>query len=742
MPLKPKIRYSKAPRSVKHTPGTNCYIDWLQRGYAAFRRRRSSQQSHVTTRFGLWSALAVSTISVGFLALGVWELPEEQSYNLMHKARRELTGAPHWDEDVVIIAMDEASVKRKGFLPWNRDRHADLLHVLQAGQPAAVVFDLFFPDETPQDERFVDAIVSSGNVVLGVAQRETYLDVSPSISQSAEGYFLKGDMGSDHDADGITRRLPLVGHQGVPSIAVAALQVAAQTLSSTVTATEVTTTEREMSQPFDAPFDTPFDAETYTALASRSDRAAGEGQASVENGTRLAITSAQMGVDTPEKLLDKLLPKHSPVWLSWPGETATAKSPVGPGTLPVYSYIDVVEGRVNPSRLRNKIVLVGATAMGSDQMRSPFTVNHTVSGVHLFAAAINNLLNQSYLRRTPKWQCAFLIVGLSLATGYILRRQGVYQRLATVLTFPMAWMGFAIAAFYGGWWIPVAAPIGTVMLGALAVQLYEQQEKQQLMALFSMNVSSGTAQLIWRHKGAILDHGELEAQTLTATVLFMDIRGFTSIAQTLPSQKLLPWLNQYFETMTDCIMKHGGMVDKYIGDAIMAVFGAPLPRTQPEEIQDDAIAALHAAIEMHQRLRELNRNLTKQNLPTIEFGIGIHTGPLIGGTVGNKHRLNYSLFGDTVNIAARLETLTKALPKDTPFNILLSDNTRELTGAYFPMQPFQSCQLQGRQGLTDVYMIAAPHPPSNPPSDSRREGTYRLAPLNQYSTLEAATYNS
>ena len=715
MPLNPETRSFLSFASTR-----NRYIQWLRNRYSvAFNPRRKGEQPVVTTRFGLWSAIAVSTISVGFLALGAWELPEQQSYNLLHKARRELAGAPHWDDRVVVIAMDEASMKRKQFFPLNRGRHAELLRVLEAGQPAAVVFDLFFSDATEQDAEFAEAIVSSANVVLGVVQRETYQEVTPTISQIAEGYFLRGDMGTDYDTDGVTRQLPLIGPKGVPSIAVAALQVSAQTLSATVQA------------------DTP----THTPAHTQADNPA---QDTLENSVNsrideemASLIDSQTASHSPETLLEPLLPEQAPIWISWPGETTTAQEQHGPGRLPVYSYVDVAEGRVSPSLFQNKIVLVGATMVGADLVRSPFSTSHTVNGVHFFAAAINNLLNESYLRRTAQWQCAVLLVGLAFATGYTLRRQGVYQRIATVAAFPVVWTGLALAAFCLGWWIPLAAPIGTVLLGAIAVQLYEQQEKQQLMALFSMNVSSGTAELIWRHKGVILDQGELAAQTLTATVLFMDIRGFTSIAERLPSQQLLPWLNQYFETMTDCIMKHGGMVDKYIGDAIMAVFGAPVPRTQSEEIQDDAIAALHAALEMHQRLRQLNHKLAKQNLPTIEFGIGIHTGPLIGGTVGNRRRLNYSLFGDTVNIAARLETLTKALPTESPFNILLSASTRELTRAYFPMQPFQSCQLQGRRGLTDVYTIAAPVPPGTLPREGETQPEeYRTLPLNPYPALK------
>ncbi|MEM6451904.1 MAG: adenylate/guanylate cyclase domain-containing protein [Cyanobacteria bacterium P01_D01_bin.105] len=656
MPLTPETRSDNAfQKRSKYG-----YVAWLKAPYDAFvKRRRNRNQPALTTRFGLWSALAVSTISVGFLGLGAWEFFEQQSYNLMHKVRRELAGVPHWDKRVVLIAMDETSVKRKGFSTWNRHQYADLLNVLAEGQPAAVVFDLSFAEPTPQDQEFAEAIARSRNVVLGVAQgkgitptgiaqADTFLDVTPSISAIAEGAFKRGDLSSQQDSDGLTRQLPLQGaNNHVPSLAVAALQV---------------------SEP---------------AIA------------------------------------DSRLPQKAPVWVSWPGETATAQMEAGPGTLPVYSYIDVLEGQVDPRLMQNKIVLVGVTTFASDPMRSPFWVDHSVSGVHFLAAAINNLLNKSYLRRPPAWQSALLLVSLALTTGYLLRRQGMYPRLLTMATFPLVWAALALGAFYAGWWLPVAAPIGTVLLGSLAVQLYEQQEKQQLMALLSMNVSAGTAELIWRHKGVLLDKGGLAAQTLTATVLFMDIRGFTSIAETLPSQQLLPWLNQYFETMTECIMKHGGMVDKYIGDAIMAVFGAPLPRHSPEEIQADAIAALHAALEMHQRLKRLNAQLAQQNLPTIEFGIGIHTGPLIGGTVGNRQRFNYSLFGDAVNIAARLETMTKALPADAPFNILLSASTRQYTHAYFPMQSFQSCQLQGRTGLTDTYTIATPVPSPVPSNQSQ-----------------------
>jgi adenylate cyclase len=630
-----------------------------------FFKQRPRPGEQPANRFGLWSGLMVAAISVSFSASGAWELLEQQSYNQLHQAKRALVGTPTWDERVVVVAIDEASVARLGRFPWTRDRYADLLNQLQSAQPAVVTFDILFPEPTEQDARLSQAIVESANVVLAVGtdsydSYDSYLNVSPSITQGADGFFLRGDIGNAADIDGVSRQLPIDGPGLMPSLGLATLQVYTETLASTAQAT-----------------------------------------------AQSIVPSENFPQSPDPNFLSSGSLKDQRLWLNWPGETTEASAIPLAGDLQTYSYIDVIDGRVDASLFQNKIVLVGTTLAGLDPLRSPFQTDPPTSGVYLYAAALNNLLNQSYLRRPPLWQGLLLLVALAFASSYLLRRQGVYRRLAIVIGFPLLWCGLALGLFWLGWWIPVAAPIGTLLLSALAIQLYEQQEKQQLMALFSMNVSPGTAELIWRHKGVILHQGELAAQKLTATVLFMDIRGFTSIAETLPSQQLLPWLNQYFETMTDCIMKHGGMVDKYIGDEIMAVFGAPLPRTQPEEIQADAIAALHAALEMHERLRALNQHLAAQKLPLIKFGIGIHTGPLIGGTVGNRHRLNYSLFGDTVNIAARLESMTKALPEEAPFKLLLSADTCQYTQDYFPVQLFRSGQLRGREGHTDVYTVAA-----------------------------------
>ncbi|MEL6469233.1 MAG: CHASE2 domain-containing protein [Cyanobacteria bacterium J06623_4] len=765
-----KRKTPSAPVSITHAK--QAYDAWFKR---CFNQRRRGEQQVAANRLGLLSGLVVSAISVGFSAIGAWNVLEQQSYNLLHQARREFMGAPQWDDRIAVITIDDLSVETLGPYPWTRDRYTDLLDKLAGVQPAVVAFNVLFPDTSEQDPQLAQAIVDNANVVLSVGtnHRGRYIDVADTLAAPAEGFFLRGDAGILTDDDGVSRRLRLYGAGGNPSLGVATLQVYAEVMAGTLIAESnlstlshlqfspdalpasvqqgevpniaipgtdapnIDTPSTHFQQTSSTTFISPIDSSLLEPQPSPKTSATGPTQtsqptASAHNATQpksstrrhfpsafeqsalkqLSDISNPSEVSTslvidPQTVIKRLLPTEQTVWINWPGEVTAPYESSRPGDLQTYSYADVVNGQVDASVFQNKIVLVGATLAGIDPLRTPFQKSPPVSGVYLYAATIDNLLNQSYLRRLPQWQALLLLVGLAIGGSHLLRRQDASGRLVAVVGFPLLWSAIAYSGFTLGWWLPIAAPIGTVFLSALAVQLHEQQEKQQLMALFSMNVSPGTAELIWRHKGEILDQGELAAQNLTATVLFMDIRGFTGIAEILPSQKLLPWLNQYFETMTDCIMENGGMVDKYIGDAIMAVFGAPVPRTHPDEIKADAIAALTAAIEMHDRLTLLNCQLTAQRLPTIKFGIGIHTGPLVGGTVGNRNRLNYSLFGDTVNVAARLETMTKSLPDTADFNVLVSAETRVHAREKFPLKPFTVAPLRGRKDHVEVYTLAA-----------------------------------
>jgi class 3 adenylate cyclase len=279
----------------------------------------------------------------------------------------------------------------------------------------------------------------------------------------------------------------------------------------------------------------------------------------------------------------------------------------------------------------------------------------------------------------------------------------VRGRILVIVGMMPVWFAIAYGSFLLGVWSPVAAPVGTGLLSLVVSQFFEQRERQALMNLFEINLSPELASFVWKHKSELLVEGQIRPHQLTATLLFADIRGFASISEALPSEVLLPWLNRYFEVMTECIMDQGGIVDKYIGDSIMAAFGAPVDHAGEEAVRHDAIAAVQASLCMMERLKDLNQEFASQGLPEIRFGIGLHTGSLMAGTVGSRCRSSYSLFGDTVNVASRLQDKTKTLTQNDPYPILLSEATYQYVRQHFMMLNKGQVLLRGRTEQTTVY---------------------------------------
>lgn len=397
------------------------------------------------------------------------------------------------------------------------------------------------------------------------------------------------------------------------------------------------------------------------------------------------------------------------VWINWPSPLISARNSGIIDAVPTYSFVDVVKSQDNPGNqipidaLKDKLVLVGFVATGLDVIVNPF---ERAAGVYLQAAMLDNLLNHRLIKPLPNWASFLLILILGLGSGWLEFNRRLGQRLALTLLLPSSWFGIAFVAFtVGNWWLPIAAPIGTMILTYTTVQLREQYEKQQLMQLFSQQVSPEMAEMIWQRKTEIFLDGELPTQELTATVMFMDIRSFTSISEKLPPRDLFVWLNEYLEIMSDCIMEHGGVIDKYIGDAIMAVFGTPFPHTKPEEIQQDALNACAACLAIHEKLKPLNQQFKATGKPTIRVGIGMHTGVLIAGSVGGKKRSNFSVIGDTVNVAARLEPMNKQFTENNPFNLLMTADTYNLVRDRYLGQQVAEIQLRGKEETTKIYAL-------------------------------------
>ncbi|HMV44118.1 MAG TPA: adenylate/guanylate cyclase domain-containing protein [Leptospiraceae bacterium] len=185
----------------------------------------------------------------------------------------------------------------------------------------------------------------------------------------------------------------------------------------------------------------------------------------------------------------------------------------------------------------------------------------------------------------------------------------------------------------------------------------------------------------------------LGGETKDVTVLFVDIRGFTSISEKLPPKLIVNWLNQYFEQMSNSISKEKGLVNKFIGDAILAVFGTPIP------LENHADSALRAALDMRNQVKLLSEKFSKEGLPEIKIGIGIHSGKVLAGNIGSMNRLEYTVIGDTVNLASRLESYCKTANRD----LLLTEATKELIQGNFSFEFIDKIKVRGRESEISIF---------------------------------------
>jgi adenylate cyclase len=215
------------------------------------------------------------------------------------------------------------------------------------------------------------------------------------------------------------------------------------------------------------------------------------------------------------------------------------------------------------------------------------------------------------------------------------------------------------------------------------------KERDRLRDTFGRYVTRQVAEHLM--KGNVNLGGEL----VPVTVLFSDIRSFTTISETMEPRALLDFLNEYFSGMVESVLRHHGVVDKFIGDAIMAVFGAPVPEP------DDALHAVEAALDMRARLEHINRAFEARGLPAIRTGIGLHYGQVVAGNMGHVERMEYTVIGDTVNVASRLEGLTKELKAD----IVLSEDLFLEVASHVDAEPLQRVHVKGRDREIMVYRL-------------------------------------
>jgi len=589
----------------------------------------------------LWG-LALGSVVALIHLLGLLESLELKTVN----HRFEIRGAEEPRFPIVLVTVDEDSFDNLHLRwPWPRSVHARLLDEIGKGSPRAVAFDILFPEPTkdrPQEDRLLAAAMARRrNVFLAMVIK------------------------------------PM------------------ETLSGGVRVTNI-----RMDRP----------------IPLLRERAVGEGFSNVIPGSDGFVREADIvrmhqgqAVPSLAKALHDRLARDLPAAPIPPETRRILVNFRGPrGTFPTFPYYQVVTGELPSELFRDKIVLVGASALTLQDLHlAPFaSAGRLTPGSEILANVLDNLLAGDPLRALPNplrwftagewypqnpWYVLPILMVAILATLIADRFRPLRGFLLTAgiwLTFGAACI---VAFVWGRLWVEFV-PISVALVIPYGVTVlrnfvHEERVRREMARFFSPEIAR---QIAHDRTGMVI-----ASKRRPITVLFSDIRNFTSISEGLPPEEVVELLREYFNTMVPIVLKHGGTLDKYVGDALMGLFGAPLAQG------DHAIRALRAALEMVAQLPLLSPKWEARSGRPLQIGVGVNSGEAVVGVMGADSRREYSAIGDTVNLASRLEGVTK----DFKTPIVVSHATVLALGDRFRVRELSELKVKGRQESVRVYAV-------------------------------------
>jgi adenylate cyclase len=592
-------------------------------------------------------AALVALVLAGVVWSGLLESAELEGYDLLVYRR----GYPALPANLVIVDFDEASVAALACYPIPRNSVDDVLETVEAGKPRYVGFDVWLTERRcgdPDNGRLALDLSRSHNVILtdSFPAQDRADDAIPVELRDHALEVAFGDV--PVDADGKIRRM-FVGHKN----------------------------------------QTAFEASFAAAVASYY-----TGESLRSCGPRaLCLGKNQIPLNGPRR--DTFLIGY---WAATPSNEISAINVLRPG--------------FDPSIFNGKIVLVGqSNSKSGDLYTTPEFRFHELgkgrallSGVEIQAAAIETLLSGPTIRvldRVPQWSLNLLLIWLVTALLVTVRPTfsipavlagifGGYLLAQTMFSEHQLWVRFV--TLEAGMLLATPVGVGYRFLEERRLKRFAEAERHEVMSLFERYVSPDVAAEIWRRRDEIV----LAGQERMATVLFSDIRNFTALTTGKNSSEVLAWLNNYLNAMSEIVDANRGFLNKFIGDGIMVIFGIPLS----EGIEQDACRAARTAAQMIQRVEELNAK-RRPEWPELKIGIGIHTGRLTAGNVGARNRLEYSVIGETVNLASRLESLTKEFKT----NIVLSPITQQFVRSQFETVELGESSVRGFDGEMPFYTL-------------------------------------
>jgi adenylate cyclase len=617
---------------------------------------------------GLLFSLAI----VGLRSLGIFESLELAAYDLCIRLRPDVSEP---DPRIVLVTVTEDDIRKQGRWPLTDDVLAQALEILNQSHPRAIGVDIYRDIPVPPGHDRLNAILASNRhiiVTTKFADDPASAIPPPPVLKGTEQV---GFNDFPIDADGIVRRGLLLMDDGKQTLYSFSLRQALLYL------------QAEGIKP------QPDPANPEHMRLGRSTFHPFEGN-----------DGAYVGADAA----------GYQILLDFKGVRAPLRS---------FTLTALVSGEVPAEVIKDRVVLIG---VNTESVKDFFYTPHSrglrgqaISGVELHGQVVSQYLRGALeghrqIRTSTDGQEIIWILLWGIMGGALgLRVRSPWRFLILggsgllILTFG------AYFAFSSDWWIPSVPPAFAWLGSAALVTTYmlnqEKKERELLMQLFSRHVSTEVAEAIWQDRDQFMDGGRPRSQKFTITVLFTDLRGFTSVSEKIDPQALLDWLNIYMEAMAQLVMEHGGVVDDYFGDAIKADFGVPLPRVTQAEIAQDAVAAVNCALAMERELKRLNSSWQQQDLATVEMRIGIFTGPVVAGSLGSAQRLKYTTVGDTVNVAARLESFEKDLIDPdlaySPCRILVGETTVRHLDHQFVTKRVGEANLKGKDEKVTIYRV-------------------------------------
>jgi adenylate cyclase len=321
-------------------------------------------------------------------------------------------------------------------------------------------------------------------------------------------------------------------------------------------------------------------------------------------------------------------------------------------------------------------------------------------GIQLHASVADSILSNKFLRPASQRYGVLAIFVSAIVVGLMSASLAFTAALAGSLLGVAGWTVWAVRAFHGGLWVPMAAPTAAMVLALFAGTAYryfvEDREKRKVKGLFGRYVSKDVYTQLLEHP----ELAQLGGRRRTMTVLFSDIRGFTAVTEKGNPEDLVAQLNEYFSKMVEIVFRQQGTVDKFVGDMVMALFGAPVDDV------DHAEHAVAAAASMVAELGVLNAKWVSEGKTPLDIGIGVNSGDMIAGNIGSSSIMSYTVIGDNVNLGSRLESLNKEYGS----RIIISDATRTQLKGAFEIRPLGEVVVKGKTRAVAIYEVVVPSP--------------------------------